>query len=80
MEYFGARGTLIHGKTWSRKSRVRLHLNKLLNCLLFITLLHRREAEIMQSRWHDLAESRVADSSQANPAKNPTEKQFGPCL
>jgi hypothetical protein len=47
---------------------------------VFITLLHRREAETMQSRWHDLAESRVADSSQDNPAKNPDEKQFGPCL
>ncbi len=35
---------------------------------VFITLLRRREAEIMQSRWHDLAESRVADSSQDNRA------------
>ncbi len=47
---------------------------------VFFTLLHRREAEIMQSRWQDLAESRVADSSQDNPEKNPAEKQFGPCL
>ncbi len=32
MEYLGARATLIHEKTWSKKSRVRLPLKHIFFC------------------------------------------------